>query len=59
MAETYEFVGKDANGIPRVFGAGPNADIAETDCVEAAREYVRRRPETGPLENWTFERAED
>lgn len=51
------FIGKDANGVPRVYGDGPTADIAETECRQAAAEYVRRRPDTGPLDSWTIERA--
>jgi hypothetical protein len=46
--------GRDTNGIPRVYGEGENADVAETDALREAKEYVRRRPETGPLSAWTF-----
>jgi hypothetical protein len=51
----YEYVGVDANGTRRVFGFGPAPDVAETECKRAALEYVGRRPDTGPLDKWTFE----
>lgn len=51
---SHEYIAKDANGISRCFGAGPTADVAETECKKAALEYTRRRPDTGPLSKWTF-----
>jgi hypothetical protein len=46
--------GYDKNGIARVFGTGSSHDIAETRCYEAVRDYVKRRPDTGPLSGWSF-----
>jgi hypothetical protein len=42
-------IGFDGSGIRRVW--------AETlgECHIAAEEYVRRRPDTGPLSAWRFE----
>ncbi len=50
-----EFIGKDGNGIPRVWGAGPSPDIAETECRIKILEYVSERPDTGPVSSWTVE----
>jgi hypothetical protein len=41
-------------GVRRVFGEGRTADAAEHECPVAAQNYVRRRPDTGPLADWTF-----
>ncbi len=51
---TFEWYGKDCNGIPRVWGTGPSHDIAETRARSMALEYVARRRDTGPLDLWTF-----
>ena len=50
-------VGIDGNGIERVFGEGPNFDVAETECRKAIKEYVTRRPDTGPISKWKMELA--
>ena len=50
----HHIVGYDANGIPRVFGQHNNIDVAETFCKKTAAEYVKRRPDTGPLDKWIF-----
>jgi hypothetical protein len=49
--------GFDPNNIPRVWAEHSSADVAETMCKEEAQEYVRRRPDTGPLSQWTFVRG--
>lgn len=46
--------GYDVNGIPRVLWRDKNIDIAETKCKEMAVQYVKRRPDTGPLDKWIF-----
>ena len=48
------FTGFDPNGIARVYGEHSSADVAETMCKEEAMNYVRRRPDTGPLDRWAF-----
>ena len=50
------YIGTDAYATPRVFGCGLTAELAETECWEAAREYVARRPDTGPLSEWTVDK---
>jgi hypothetical protein len=51
------YVGKDGQGIARVYGEHENGEIAETLCREEALAYVRRRRDTGPLSAWIIERA--
>lgn len=41
-------IGFDSAGHRRVFG------VSEEDARIAAGEYVRRRPDTGPLSHWWF-----
>lgn len=48
------YTGYDRNGIARVWGEHENTDVAETVCRQEAYEYVRGRPDTGPLHRWTF-----
>jgi hypothetical protein len=43
------WIGYDANGARRVWGETLEA------VKEEARDYVKRRPETGPLALWVFE----
>ena len=50
----FIFHGFDANNIRRVWGEGPTRDIAETRAHNAALDYVRGRPDTGPLSRWKF-----
>lgn len=56
VIDQCRFVGFEPDGTRRVFGTGSSPDIAETRCKEAAADYVGRRPDTGPLDRWTFER---
>ncbi len=51
----YQYIGKDANELPRCYGNGPTADAAETECRKAIIEYIGRRPDTGPISSWTLE----
>ena len=37
------FIAKDVNGVPRVWGEGPTAEIAESRCIDTLREYVQGR----------------
>ena len=47
-------VGYDVLGIRRVYATCNNIDVAETYCREEAAQYVKRRPDTGPLSKWKF-----
>ena len=55
MDEIYLVVGKDSCGRDRVYGEHCSFDVAETMAKEEAAKYVRSRPDTGPLSQWTFE----
>jgi hypothetical protein len=46
--------GFDPKGIRRVYGEGQTASEAEAECRNAALAYIRRRPDAGPLADWTF-----
>jgi hypothetical protein len=48
------YEGFDPEGIKRVYGEGRTAPEAETECHNAALDHVRKRPDTGPLSDWTF-----
>lgn len=52
-----EWLGFDANGIRRVYACHENGEIAETQAREEALAYLQRRPDTGPLDRWTFEKS--
>lgn len=50
----WRCTGYDANGIRRCFGDGIWKDESFDQCVAEAMEYVRGRPDTGPLDKWTY-----
>jgi hypothetical protein len=52
------YTGYDPNNIARVWAEDSNADIAKTQCVEEAKLYIARRPDTGPFVEWTFTHKE-
>ncbi len=45
-------IGKDANGVPRVYAEDTYFQTAVGFCKEEARAYVKQRPDTGPLSDW-------
>lgn len=49
------YIGKDPNGIPRIWAINKNADVAETKAIEKIVLYVKSRPDTGPISKWTIE----
>jgi hypothetical protein len=53
--KTMKVIAKDANGIPRAWGEGSTTDAAMSEAKDAATEYLKRRPDTGPASAWTFE----
>ena len=55
MTTFYTIVGSDAHGIPRVYATDTNEADTYAFCRAEARDYVRRRPDTGPLSAWLFE----
>ena len=52
-------IGYDAKGIKRVWGEGVMSGKARREAKEAANNYVKRRPDTGPLSRWRFDLASD
>jgi hypothetical protein len=47
-----ECTGYDPRGVRRVYGVGASHDIAEERCRRAVWDYVKQRPDTGPLSRW-------
>lgn len=52
------YIGVDRKGHERVFGEAKQPDVAFTECRQAVIEYVRRRPDAGPVSAWLIERAD-
>ena len=52
------FIGSDPNGIKRVWSRHQDADVAESRCRDEALNYLKTRPDTGPLSLWIFSRNE-
>ena len=48
-----QMVGKDPNGVPRVWAEDETLEWAIKGAWKAAEEYLRARPDTGPLHKWT------
>lgn len=49
------YTGFDGNGISRVYGEHESShEVAEARCMDAAKDYVARRRDTGPLSRWSF-----
>ncbi len=47
-------IGYDKNGIRCAVGVGSTRDIAESRCQEVAMSYIKTRPDTGPLSEWSW-----
>jgi NADPH-dependent ferric siderophore reductase len=47
-------IARDENRIPRAWGEGETVEEAGKQAERAAVDYVRHRPDTGPLSRWTF-----
>lgn len=50
----YQYQGLSADGVRRVWGRGYGKQQAADECLKAAETYVRGRPDTGPLSDWSF-----
>jgi hypothetical protein len=50
-----QYVGYDKAGVPRVYGEAKQADVAFNECALAVVEYVKQRPDTGPVSSWLIE----
>jgi hypothetical protein len=49
---TVRFEGRCPGGVRRVWAEADNDFHAALECMDAAKDYVRRRPDTGPAEKW-------
>lgn len=56
----FRYVGYDRNGVPRVYGESLAGLVhAYGQCLQAVREYIRGRPDTGPVSSWLIEEQEE
>ena len=51
------YVGFSPDGARRVYGQDQDSSRAMAQAFKAAREYLMRRPDCGPLEKWNFQPA--
>jgi hypothetical protein len=52
----YVAIGHDRHGIKRCWGSSDiSAKEAEDQCLASIMEYVRGRPDTGPMDKWRIE----
>lgn len=52
-------IGLDANSIERVWAEDAYEQTAFGFCHEEAVKYVKRRPDTGPLSEWSFHNVQE
>ena len=52
------YIGYDPNGIKRVFGHGNTHTEALKETIEAAIDYITKRPDTGPFGEWDYKEKE-
>ena len=50
----YNFIGYDPNNIPRVWGIDNTKQMAKFQAHTEALHYIKRRPDTMPISEWTF-----
>lgn len=51
----YKLVGFDPSGVRRVWACDYTESGAREQCEQDVVEYIRGRPDTGPLNKWTFQ----
>ena len=51
----YKLVGYDKNGVRRVWAADYDQAMAAAKCQDEVRDYIKRRPDTGPYTAWRFD----
>ena len=49
MPDHFKFIGKDVQGISRVWGSAETKEAAYEQCRKACEEYVARRPDCWPM----------
>lgn len=50
-------VGLSPDGARRVYGQGQTQSDSIREALAAARDYLKSRPDCGPLSEWTFRNA--
>lgn len=53
------YVGRSPDGARRVYAMDQDPARAMADAFDAAREYIKGRPDCGPLALWSFTEASD
>lgn len=48
------YVGRSPDGVRRLFAQDQDPARAMAEAFDAARKYIKERPDCGPLENWSF-----
>ena len=48
------YVGRSPDGARRVYGQDQDSARAMANVFDAARDYLRERPDCGPLNEWSF-----
>ena len=51
------YVGRSPDGARRIFTQDQDPALAMAEAFDAAREYLRGRPDCGPLNLWSFTEA--
>ena len=50
----YKIIGLDPNSIPRVWGIDDTKQMAKFQAQTEALHYIKERPDTMPISEWTF-----
>ncbi len=53
------YVGRSPDGARRVYASDQDPARAMAEAFDAAREYIKGRPDCGPLNLWAFTEATD
>lgn len=53
--EWWRWIAKDPNGVPRCFTEGADQSETHSELLSAIQDYIRGRPDTGPMDKWTTE----
>jgi hypothetical protein len=51
----HAYVGMSPDGNRRVYAQDQDSARAMAECFDAAREYIKGRPDCGPLSLWNFQ----
>jgi hypothetical protein len=51
------YVGQSPDGVQRIFAQDYDPARAMANAFNAARDYIKKRPDCEPLEHWSFDLA--